>query len=201
MQTGRNITGNGLFILFCVIMSKPAKGMTLSGPITASAVTVTGDVTMSSMTVSSTTITNLLNVEGTTSGVKGLVLQTIFSSTTVNSDTTSSTLTPIPGMSATITLLNANDYVRISVTGMLEEQDDGPMAYLSVERDSTDLGDGSFAPAGYYPSITSVGVRITDSPGDTNPHTYQATFCTDGGGMASFTVSPVGYFLLEEIGQ
>src|SRR6185295_106411 len=116
--------------------------MTLNGSIAANAVTVTGEVTASSMTVSTMTISNLLNVNGK-ARIKGLVLQTVFSSTTVNSVTTSTSATTIPGMSATIALSNSNNYVRISLSGILEGGStisNSPHAKLSIERDSTDLG-------------------------------------------------------------
>src|ERR1044071_352983 len=161
----------GLLLLFWGIISRSFATMTLSGPITASTVTVSGDVTASSVTISSLTVTNQLNAKGTTNGIKGLVLQTKFSSTTVQFDTTNSTLTAIPGVSVTLALENANDYVRISLSGVLRNDLDST-AHLSISRDSTDLGGSrALATAANYPGMVSVGILIVDSPGDTNSHT------------------------------
>ena len=191
----------GLLLLFWGIISRSFATMTLSGPITASTVTVSGDVTASSVTISSLTVTNQLNAKGTTNGIKGLVLQTKFSSTTVQFDTTNSTLTAIPGVSVTLALENANDYVRISLSGVLRNDLDST-AHLSISRDSTDLGGSrALATAANYPGMVSVGILIVDSPGDTNSHTYQATISNSGRGPASFTLSSTGFFLIEEIGQ
>src|SRR5258706_3137119 len=147
MHLNRKTIGTFISFFFCVLLSKQGQCLTLSGPFAANALTVSGDVTVSSMTASSMTISNLLNIHGTTRGIKGLVLQTIFSSTTINSTTTSTAPVAIPGMSAAITLSNTNNYVRISLSGILESTFNGsnytPAAYLSIKRDSTDLGQGA----------------------------------------------------------
>jgi len=186
-----------------MIFCSKAMGLTLSGTVVASTVTVTGDVSVSSMTVSSITASSF-NVHKT--HLKGTVLQTIYSSTTVASNTTSTTLVPIPNMSATIALSNPLNYVRISLSGMLQASFDGtnriPHVNLSIERDSTDLGQGGLVMTSSI-NGTSTGLTIIDSPGDTSAHTYQATFDNGGGTteIASFTASPVGYLLLEEVAQ
>ena len=177
-------------------------GIILGGPITANSVSVSGNVTVSSMTASTMTVTNLLQVNRGISGIKGLVVQTKYSSTSSSSTTTSTTLTAIPQLSTTITLLNAEDYVRISLTGMLQTSYWLTPARVSIERDSTDLGSGGFGIAYGQPSIVTAGITITDFPGDISPHTYSATYSIDAStAIATFTPSPISYLLVEEISQ
>jgi hypothetical protein len=196
----------GVAILLSSIIVSPKSAhctMTVNGPISASTVTVTGSVTMSSVTASNMTVLNLLNMQGT---INGVVVQTVYSSTTVNSTTASSTLTPIPNMSAAIALSSANDYIRITLSGILEASFDGsnytPNVNVSIQRDSTDLGNGALATTDNLNGIP-VGISITDSPGDISLHTYSATFDVSGSTtvIVSFTASPVGYLLLEEIAR
>ena len=109
-------------------------------------------------------------------------------------------------MSSTLTLSNPNNYVRISLSGIFQAPFDGttrsPHAHLSIERDSTDLGQGEIITTDNVNAIP-VGITMTDSPGDTNSHTYRAMFDNGGGGTqtASFTASPLAYLLLEEIAR
>jgi hypothetical protein len=199
------MTSQLFFWLFsCLTISHPAICMTLSGPISANSVTVSGGVTISSVSISSLTINNLMDIQGT---VNGVVLQTIYSSSTENATTTSTSPFAINGMAGSIALSNPNNYVRISINGILEASFDGvnyfPKVNLSVERDTTDIGGGALVSTINITPIT-VATTILDSPGDTNTHTYQVTFDVDSassGTVANFTPSPVGYLLLEEISR
>lgn len=191
-------------LLACLISS--AHAMTVSGPITASSVTVTGDVTMSSMTVSSITITNLLDVPGTYSGIPGRVLQMVFASTTVPTQLSGITsFTAVSAISQSITLSNANDYVRISLSGGLFSFS---TSYITIYRDSTNLGDSSVGLASVRDApnilggVSGTGITITDFPGDTNAHTYQPYIRTSNtDGNASFPYNSTAYLFLEEISQ
>lgn len=178
-----------------------ARALSFSGSIIANSVSVTGSVTVSSMSVSSVTVQNNLTVTGMVLGLPGLTLKTLSSSTTSSWTTTSSTLTAIPGMSVTTALSNPANYLRISVSGILQTTN-GNTVKLSIQRDSTDLGQGALA-ATYFAQGIPVGLTITDTPGDTSSHIYSATFCTNGamGEIAQFTATPAGYFLVEEIAQ
>ena len=190
--------------------------MTLSGPVTATGVNIAGDVTASSMTVSSITIANELNTSGAVLQIKGRVLQMQFSSTTVNTVVTATTWTAVSNLSHSITLKNANDYVRISLTGNLSNEDamGYKPAYITIYRDSINLGDSnsgllaatwiSSLPAGL--ASYAVGITLTDSPQDTSSHTYQPYILATSGGSAIFpnngspTLVPA-VLLLEEVAQ
>ncbi len=194
-----------VFFLFLLGVNQVVhSAMTVTGPITASSVTVSGDVSISSMTVSSLTVTNLLNVTGSYSGISGRVVQ--MKSTT----TTTSTLVilttnymPVLGMAQSITLSDANNYVRISLSGTLAV---GTTGYLTIFRDSTNLGDpnsGLAATVGqtvFGETVSGSGITITDSPGDTNSHTYQPYIRVDSD-SALYPYETKGYLILEEISR
>jgi hypothetical protein len=184
--------------------------MTVSGPITASSLIVTGSVTMSSVTVSSITVADL-NVLGSATGL-GRIVQMQFSSTTVETDVSTTTFQPVPDMAKAITLSNAANYVRISLTGTVASASGGSTsAYLTIMRDSTDLGNTvnntglaaatTNSSSGVATLYEPTGITIADSPGDTNSHTYQVYIRTSSttGVPAAFTAAEVGYLLLEEI--
>ena len=99
------------FFLACCASS--VRGVTISGPITASAVTVSGDVTISSMTASSMTVTNEMSILGMLSGIPGRVLQMKISSSTVATSISTTTWTAVSSIAQSIALRNANDYVRV----------------------------------------------------------------------------------------
>src|SRR5262249_40916637 len=147
-------------VLCICAFPQQARGMTVSGPITASSVTVSGPVTVSSMTASSMTVTSQFNIPGIAS-ITGLIIQTLISSSTASNTTTSTTLTPIPGMSVTLALSNPNNYVRISLSGVLKtlDLDSTVSANASIERDSTDLGQGALSTA--HGSVDSACTGIT----------------------------------------
>ena len=200
-----------LFWLSFGILPKTVSSMILSGPINASTVTVTGNVTVSSMTVSSMTI-GTFDVRGNTLGMPGSILQTKFSLSTQTTTVASTTFTAVSNIAQSITLSNNYNYVRISLSGNLRVliHPDSPLntkAHITIFRDSTNLGDTSLglAALGFIPEsqpISPVGIRIIDSPGDTNAHTYQVFIRTDeSADSASFPYLGPGYLLLEEIGQ
>lgn len=208
MQMNRRIIGVSIFLLCCVVLLKPVQGITLSGPITASAVTVSGGVTVSSMTASSTTITNLLDIEGMMTGMSGRAVQMVFSSSTVTTTVSTTSWTAVSDIVQSITLLNANDYIRISLSGGLSTPNDTLPAYITVYRDSINLGDTNYGLAaamsnsGYHDQVDCpVGIAIIDSPGDTNAHTYQAYIQASSSGEADFPYDSPGYLLLEEMSQ
>jgi hypothetical protein len=198
----------GVFLIFMSCKAS-ANGMTISGPIFASTVTVAGSVTVSSMTVSSLTVSNLLQISGTRLIRPGSPIQMQFSSSTLNTVTSSSTFQAVTGMNVSIALSNAANYIRISLTGTLAT--DAAItsnAYLTIMRDSTDLGNTSdnsglaIATDGMISGgslFVPAGITITDSPGDTNTHTYQVYIRAVGAQPAGFTTRSVGYLLLEEI--
>jgi len=186
-----------------------ASGINISGPIKASTASVTGSVRISSITVSSLTITNLLNVTGKTAGVGESIIQTKFSSTTVPSGTTSTSYQAVAGLRIPISLVNSNDYVRISLSGMLTTGSAGTgAAYLTIMRDDVDLGnttdnsglavcESSFSAAAWS---VPVGINITDFPGDTSEHIYQVYIRTSSSSISiGFSSYSAGYFLIEEI--
>jgi hypothetical protein len=207
-------------LLLLVGLISSAQAMTVSGPITASAVSVSGDVTISSMTVSTLTVSGQLNVGGAITPSFGRILQTTFTYTTVA--TTTSVSTPswadVQGMAPSITLSNANDLVRISVSGSLYDEITSTTTttdygFLTVYRDTTtNLGnqfegiasDNSLRnQSGITGFVASspVGITIVDKPGDTRSHTYKVRITDNGAGFVSFPDESVGYILLEEIGQ
>jgi hypothetical protein len=179
--------------------------MTVTGPVTASSVTVIGNVTISSVTVSSLTISNLLNVTGTYSGIPGRVVQMKSTSTATGTSVFGTTnYMPVLGMAQSITLSNSNNYLRISLCGTLSV---GATGYLTIYRDSTNLGDpnsGLAATATPFvfpqPTLSGSGVTITDSPGDTNSHTYQPYIRIDADGL-EYPYDSKGYLILEEISR
>ncbi len=204
MSRPKFFIGGYFFLFCCIFFSKITYAMTFNGPITANDVTVTGNITISSMTISSITVSNLLNIQGETRNLGGLILQTKFSSTTVQFDTTNTSTTAITGMLATLSLLNSNNYVRISMSGTLGISVNMYIGSVSIFRDSILLGTfaQTYSGNGSGSCSTSVGITIVDSPGDTNQHTYQADIQTsNSAAVASFTTNPVGYFLVQEIGQ
>jgi len=187
-------------IILLLICPNLKAALSVSGIVTTSSTIVNGDVALSSVTVATVTVTQTLSALGATIGMKGRTLQTIISSTTAQSNTTSTSLIGIPGMSATLTLADPANYLRISLMGLLEVSEPTAMANVSIARDSTDLGQGGFITAYSYPGETSAGIRIVDFPGDTNSHTYQATFDVSvSTATASFTSNPVAYFIVEEV--
>ncbi len=202
-------------IVFCGsfvgIFPKTVCAIVLNGPIIASTVTVAGNVTVSSMTGSTLTVTTI-DVRGKTVGMPGRILQTQFSSSTITTTVTSTTFTAVSNISQSITLLNANDYIRISLSGNLTVLCDpntssSSMAHITIFRDSTNLGDTSLGLSAsscrvFGQPVSPVGIRIKDSPGDTNAHTYQVYIRTDdSANPTSFPYIDPGYLLLEEIGQ
>jgi hypothetical protein len=199
--------GLGIFFLLIIFTPTIASAMTLTGPITASSVTVTGDVTVSSMTVSSLTVSSLLQVTGTTSGFPKSIVQMKFSSTTVATATSSSTFQAVPNLVKSMTLSDATNYIRISLTGMLSISDASTSdGQLTVERDGTAVLGSTWAIAtsGLSATLTylnvPVGITLTDAPGDINSHTYQVYIRTQSGSATTkFTDGGVGYLLLEEI--
>ncbi len=190
-----------LLLLLGGIMSRSFATMSLTGPITASTVTVSGDVTVSSMTISTLTVTSQLNTMGTAEGIKGLVLQTKSSSTAVQFSTTNTTFTAVPGLSVSLALSSATNYVRISLSGALENFNLSSTSRLSISRDGADLGAGSLATATSYPGLMSVGIVIVDLPGDTNSHIYEVIINNSGIGPARFPTGSTGFLLAEEISQ
>jgi hypothetical protein len=208
----RNIIRTSIILIYCSLSSKPARGiMTLSGPVIASAVTVSGDVTVSSITVSTITISNLLSITGAKFDIPGRVVQIKFSSSTVldYSVVTSTTFTAVSSIVQSITPSNANNYIRICLSGNLSTDGSGTPIYITIYRDSTNLGEPSLGLSAAISSIVitdglekSVGIVIDDWPGDTNPHTYQAFIrSTVSGNAAIFSFDVPGYLLLEEISQ
>ena len=184
MRMNKIILVQRFIFTFCLIISRPLAAMMLNGPITANGVIVTGNVTVSSITVSYVDNYKLDCRERNKQWWSCRILQTVFSSSTVSNGTASSTLTGIPGMSVSLTLMNANDYVRISLSGLftaVNGSDLRPHAVLSIERDSTDLGQGALITTDNVVAIP-VGITIIDSPGDTMQHTYQATYAADSAG-------------------
>jgi len=190
-------------------LGKSAMALTVTGPITASAVSVQGSVTLSSVTISSLTINNLLEVTGKTQGI-GSIIQMKFSSTTVTTSLSSTTYQPITDLKCTIAMTNPNNYVRISLTGDLGISSAFfASAYITIKRDLVDLGNtvndtglsSSETFAGFGGAwTTSSGITITDSPGDTSIHEYQAYIrTTDSSQPVAFADYAVGYLLVEEI--
>lgn len=178
--------------------------MTVSSQIIASNVTVTGDVTMSSMTISSTTVSNLINASGTINGISHRILQVKFSSSTVATNVSTSTWTAVSNIAKAITLLNANDYLLISLTGSFCSSQ---LPFLTIYRDSTNLGDsvgGLLVGTEASATVTGVegtGISIIDLPGDTNAHVYQAYIRSQGSDLTTFPCSTTGFLLLEELSQ
>jgi hypothetical protein len=201
----------GFFILMACRLPLAHSQMTVSGPITADSISVTGDVTMSNIMISSLTVTKSLQITGSTVGIPENVVQMISSNTIASFQTTTTSYAAIQ-ISSSIVLANASDYVRISLTGMLNvSNSNAGSAYLTIMRDTTDLGNTvdnsglaiatsnlstSFDDTVYVP----VGITIVDFPGDTSSHTYQAFIRTSTTTVtAEFTTGAVGYLLLEEI--
>jgi hypothetical protein len=205
-RMNRNI-GRLKMLLIIWSCSIPANAITIGGPVTASGVEVTGLVSSSSMTVSTLSVTSILQVNGATVGIPQYV-QLAFSSTTVTTSVSTATFTAVDGLSISLALLNPNDYIRISLTGVLSVNKSDDDAQLTIKRDSTDLGnpDGT----GLAVAVTDlsppaeiwrpVGVVITDFPGDTNVHTYQVFIGVSVGGVAAFPHS-AGYLMAEEVSQ
>lgn len=190
----------GLEAVNPVNSSTSANVMVLRGPITANDVTVTGDVSVSSMSISSLTVSNFLNAQPSVFDIPGITRQVKFSSTSARFDTTSSTYVAIPDMNVTLSLSRPTNYVRISINGVLSDSTiNGQLCWLSVSRDSTVLVPEGLAVSEFKPS--PVGITFVDSPGDTSAHTYRAVLRRDCCGVASFTMNPIGYFLVEEIVQ
>jgi len=100
-------------------------------------------------------------------------------------------------------LLNANDFVRVSITGSFCGS---VLPFLTVFRDSKNLGDsvGGLL-SGVPASATLIGVEGTgittvDSPNDTDLHTYQVYLRTFES-LGTFPCYTPGFLLLEEISQ
>lgn len=190
-------------ILCCIFIPRHLKALTLNGQINASSVTVSGNVTVSSMTVDMLTITNLFNLNGK---MTGTVAQMKFSSSTISSTVTNTTFTAVSSIVQSITLLNANNYVRISLTGNLAAVSGSTQAaYITIYRDATNLGDSSLGlstvKANSLDTVTiPVGIQMADTPGDISIHTYQVFIrVAPGGNGVTFPSDGTGYLLLEEV--
>lgn len=191
-----------LIISACSFWFGSASALTLSGPISADGVSISGGISVSSVTISTLTVSNQLSAASAQVNMKGLILQTVLSSTTVSRQTTSSTFTAVPGLAATVALSSPNNYFRISLSGTLQTEVSTTTARLSIERDTTNLSSDGFVVAADYPGIVSAGIVITDSPGDTSSHTYRPIFCNDSGSAnAIFTTFPAAYLIVEEVSR
>jgi hypothetical protein len=209
--------------IFCsalfIVLTPVSHAMTISGPVIANNVTVSGDVTMSSTTVSTMTIGNFIQLPETYNGIRGRVLQLIYSSTTYSTSTNSTSFLEVSSMTQSIQLSNANNLVRITVSGTIfsnPPSNDGPQfGHLTVYRDTTNLGDATngfvfatglsdFALGGpaYYPGNSNARITIIDAPGNTGVHTYKV--CIASSNTISYVAFPYqtgGYLILEEISQ
>jgi hypothetical protein len=206
----RMIGGVGALAAYWLALPNSIYGMSVSGLITASSVTVSGDVSMSSVTVSTLSLTGSFNyVGGASLYLPGRVLQIHYSSnTTTGTDVDTTTWTAVSGSSVAITLINANDSVRISLSGSLRANWDGYPVYLTIYRGSTNLGDATSGVTGSYAnnvvngsSSSYIGLSMLDSPGDTVSHTYQVYIRATNveSGYATFPWSGAGFLILEEI--
>lgn len=213
----RRILDQTQIIILCFGVSTTfASAMALSGPITANSVIATGDVTVSSITISTLTVTASLNVLGTAK-IPGHILQMAYSSTTVQSVAAGTTNFMSTNLSQSLSLKNATNYIRISLSGELSTPNSNITPYLTIYRDSTNLGDpitglstalvGGGLPAGALNN--PVGITLIDSPEDTISHTYTVFIRTTSAssGAAYFPYNgfgigygSIGYLTLEEIG-
>jgi len=201
-----------VFLVFSTCVAS-ASAMTFSGPIHANAVSVQGSVSVSSITISTLTVTNLLTINGLASGLPGKIVQMKFSSTTVTTTVSTTTYVGVSSMNVSMALSNPLNYVRISVTGMISFSSGGiNSSYLTVKRDTTDLGkiDVTGEGTGFAGAVSDVpsgvevwrpaGVVITDSPGDTSSHTYGVYIRVLREGTAAFPHT-AGYLIAEEVSQ
>src|SRR5579871_3840545 len=155
------------FFLSCGVVTAPAAGMTISGTIVASTVTVSGNVTVSSMTVSTMTISNSLMVTGAALNIPGRVVQIEFSSTTAGSEASTTTWQSSADLQNTIALLNPNDYLEIFLGGGIGSSSVNHNAYVTIFRDTTNLGDSNYGLSGFVGggstnSICPVGFTFID---------------------------------------
>jgi hypothetical protein len=167
---------------------------------------------MSSMTASSMTVTTSLQFSGGTTNYHGTILQIQSSSTAVTLFVTTTYYYAIP-ITSSFTVLNASDYVRVSLNGMLGI--DNPSlgsSFLTIMRDgNVDLGEiasrrglsiatsnqTTNTGVGIY---NSVGITVIDFPGSTGPHTYQPyIYVSTSATIATFTANALGSLSTEEI--
>jgi hypothetical protein len=194
-------------------VTTPILAMTVTGPITANSVSVSGSVTFSSMTVSSLTVTNQFLVTGSTKGFTGSVVQMRFV-TSIATFTVAGDIIyhAVPGLQKSITLENANNYVRISLSGIIfTNSADICSCILTIKRsDGTtivDLGNTVTntglvdAEGGGNTLYVPIGITIVDSPGGVGPYSYQAYIhVTDShGSFGGLSSRAVQYLILEEI--
>lgn len=187
----------------------------ISNSIEASSVAVSGHVTVSSVTVSSLTVTNELDlsaasVAATVPRVVQLSSFTITSQQLCPVTTSFGLLSPV-SIEKTITLKNAADRVRISLSGNLEVNDGRQAAYLTIFRDSTNLGDSVYGMATAHSNQDTVfagidveapvGITLTDAPGDTSPHVYAVYERVTNPTASYFPFQGPAYLILEEIGE
>ena len=201
---------------FTLQMACLSNAMTFTGPIVSSAVTVTGDVSVSSMTVSTLTVTNSLIFGTNTIAVVGNVVQMKMSSTTSVTSVSTTSFSEVSGTSQTISLFNPRDYIRVSLSGNFQtimiDSTTTQLAYITVFRDSTNLGDASYgmsvitrgaiSGSGNMEYVRPTGIYFVDSPGDTAVHTYHVFIRSAvAGNVCQFPYSGIGNLILEEVGR
>lgn len=184
-----------------------AKALMLRDSIVASSVSVSGNVTISSITISTLTVTHSISVSSGFPAFSGRVIQSTYASISSQVQATSTVAwTGISGLARTISLSNSANYVRISLSGcLIADNSSANSGFISIFRDSNNLGDansGLSKVAGRYSPLKSVGIKMIDYPGDTNPHTYQVYIRTaEWPFFSAFPWESIGYLLVEEIGQ
>jgi hypothetical protein len=204
---------NCVSLLMCILfLGAYAQAITVTGPVQANAVNVTGSVFTSSVTVGDLIISNSLNINGANVEAPGKIVQMKFSSSTVIQSVSSTTYVGLDDFKIKFTLINPQDYIRISLTGVLSFSS-GITDYgvLTIKRGIVDLGNtsdntGLSVSASDFKVSTgevwrTVGVNITDSPGDTMEHVYQVFIRTTGGSNTVVFPHSMGYFILEEVSR
>ncbi len=199
------------FVMFFLIIPKSCNGTTVGGAILSSSATVSGGINVSSMTVSSVSVNNLMNSQGITTGISGRVVQLKLSSTTVATSVSTTSFAAVANIQQSIALSNANNYVQISLSGNLSTVLNGAQpAYITIYRDSINLGDNNYGLSVVTTGVSigptlylrPVGIRMIDSPGDTNSHTYQAYIRVGTiGNSADFPSYGTGVLILQEVSQ
>ena len=163
-------------------------------------------VSVSTVTASSMTVQNI-TINGTCmgSGCGGGSPKVYTSSSTVFFQTTSNVFQPILPSSFTVTTAKAANKWMYCVSGDVYTTAGAGNSYLTVFKDSQNLGPSSGFMATQVPGVTTdtgASFCIMDSPGDTNPHTYVVELrANNNGNGVGFSDNATATYILLEIPQ
>ena len=125
----------------------------------------------------------------------GSVLQVVYGTTTADNNTTSTSF-QASDLSASITPSSTSNKIFVQV-GLASWHVASSNAYVTVYRDSTNIGNGNYGISMLYAHSTgtyipSGAIQVLDSPSSTSSLTYKMYFRSQGGGSTYVSYSSYG---------